>query len=514
MSFRIGDTLGEYKIVGVLGRGGMGQVFRVEHSLTKRIEALKVLVAHPLEGAEPASRFLREVKIHASLNHPNIVTVHNAFQVGDDLALVMELVEGQSLRDLIGRRNMPMSSGLHVICDVLAGLSYAHDRGVIHRDISPSNIIVTENGEAKLMDFGLSKVVAEPGMAQSGVVLGTVYYCSPEQVKGSTDLDARSDIYSLGVVLYEVVTGSRPFDSATPFSIMMEHIDSAPVSPSGVNPDVPQALSDVVLKAMAKSPEHRFQTAGEFLQSLQLVLSGLGEKSATRRMPRTPFWRSVAENCAVLFSRRRVQAACVALGLAFPLAVLWVNAVGYGAPDLVPPPVVVYAPPVPENALELSQPQQDPDATPGSSGVPATLAAANAEADQPPGEPAPPQPSLTRAHRSSSVPKSVVQPKSDAVSPAHPVRPQPVDFRSKPDQPQIGTMAALPTALTSPAPAVQEQNLDQKTGAPALERSSPASNHTAPNADNQPKNGLHRMFDKVFHHRKKNTASPADAASE
>jgi eukaryotic-like serine/threonine-protein kinase len=354
MSFRVGDTVGEYKIVAPLGRGGMGQVFRVEHTLTKRIEAMKVLMKHPLEGAEPVSRFLREVKIHASLNHPNIVTVHNAFQVGDDLALVMELVEGRSLKQLIQEGGLPLASALRSICGALEGLEYAHQHNVIHRDISASNVIVTGSGVAKLMDFGLSKVVAEPGLGQSGVVLGTVYYCSPEQVRGSTSLDGRSDVYSIGVVLYEVVTGRRPFESETAFNIMMDHIQTPPVAPHEVNPEVPGVLSDIILKALAKDPADRFQSAGDLRRSLAGVLDSVGSKSAARSASRAPFWHSLADDCIRLSGLRSVQVGLVALGLAFPATVVCVNALSYRAGSPEPPAARWSAPPVPAGALQLS----------------------------------------------------------------------------------------------------------------------------------------------------------------
>ena len=451
MGFRVGDTVGEYKIVGPLGRGGMGQVFRVEHALTKRIEAMKVLVKHPLEGAEPVSRFMREVKIHASLNHPNIVTVHNAFQVGEDLALVMELVDGRSLKELIREGGLTMESAARAVSGALAGLEYAHQRNIIHRDISPSNIIVTADGVAKLMDFGLSKVVAEPALGQSGVVLGTVYYCSPEQVR-STNLDARSDIYSLGVVLYEAVTGRRPFESETAFNIMMDHVDTAPVPPSDVKPDVPRALSEVILKAMAKDPAARFQTAGEFRRSLEGVLDGLGQKSAAARS-KPPLWHSLAEDCTRLCGRRSVQIGLVALGLAFPAMVVYVNVAAYGAATPDRPVAHWPAPAVPAEALETSKPQ------------PAVV---------------------------ESIPSAEVPAKTPVST--RPVR-KPVQVAASAD----------PEAAAAPIPAPEPP--PQAVDAESAPGNVPAT------AEPQKSKGLKRFFGKVFHRRAK-AAAAADESSE
>ena len=308
MNLRIGDTVGDYTIIGPLGRGGMGQVFRVEHNITKRQEAMKILAAHPLEGAEPASRFLREIKIHASLNHPNIVTLHNAFLNDQDILLVMELVEGESLRKRLDRGRLPLQFGVRCIAQILAGLGYAHQHGIIHRDISPSNIIVDENGPAKLMDFGLSKAVAEPSLVQSGAALGSVYHCSPEQVKGSTNLDARSDIYSVGAVLYEVITGRKLFEADSAFSIMLDHVQTQPTPPAEVDPNIPVALSDIVMKALAKDPRERYQSVDEFREGL---LCALEELAAAVAIP------AVSSS-----SRRRLQLAFAMTGVLSAFLVL------------------------------------------------------------------------------------------------------------------------------------------------------------------------------------------------
>ena len=181
MNFQIGDTIGAYKIIGVVGTGGMGQVFKVEHTVTRRVEAKKVLVQGRTNGAEQARRFLREIQVQASLNHPNIASVHNAFWMDDDLVMIMELVEGESLQQLLERRRISPATGIDYACQALSALSYAHAHGITHRDIKPANMMVTPEGTVKLMDFGLAKAPADARLTQSGAVMGTLHYMSPSQ---------------------------------------------------------------------------------------------------------------------------------------------------------------------------------------------------------------------------------------------------------------------------------------------------------------------------------------------
>ena len=296
MNLRIGDTIGDYKIVGVLGR----DIFRVEHSITKRAEAMRLLPAHALGGPHASSHFLREIEIHASLNHPNIVAVHNAFLVGDEIALVMELVDGDSLRELMDRGQLPLAFSMRCIAQVLCGLSYAHQRGIVHGGISPAHIIVTESGRAKLMDFGLSATAA------------------------GEDLDVGSDIDSVAAVLYEVITGQRP-------------AQVPPVPPAKINPEIPTALSDLVMKAVTKEPLKRFQSADALREDLDSVLDVIEN---------TPVIRAVSGG-----SRRRLQFSFAVTGMLSALLVL--RAIVLDAP-MVPLPSVVKWPAAPV----LSQPMQ------------------------------------------------------------------------------------------------------------------------------------------------------------
>jgi serine/threonine-protein kinase len=176
MKFETGATFDAYRIVGTLGSGGMGEVFRVEHTFTKRQEAMKVLAGGRLRAGDQAERFLREIQLQASLNHPNIAAVHHAFSVDDDLVMIMELVEGATLRSLMEVGGIPLPSALTYATQVLDALDYAHQHGVVHRDVTPANILITPGGVVKLTDFGLAKSPTDMSFTQTGVVMGSLYY--------------------------------------------------------------------------------------------------------------------------------------------------------------------------------------------------------------------------------------------------------------------------------------------------------------------------------------------------
>src|SRR5579872_4349538 len=181
MSFQIGDTVGTYRIINRLGSGGMGEVYQVEHAVTGRMEAMKVLAADASNTSEQDQRFLREIQLQAALDHPNIAAVHNAFRENGHLVMIMELIEGSSLRSLLERKPLPLAACIDYACQALAALDYAHAHGVVHRDISPANMIVTEDGTLKLTDFGLAKSQHNMRLTETGALLGSLYYTSPEQ---------------------------------------------------------------------------------------------------------------------------------------------------------------------------------------------------------------------------------------------------------------------------------------------------------------------------------------------
>jgi serine/threonine-protein kinase len=256
-----------YRIIEPIASGGMGQVFKAEHIITKRIEAIKVLCGAGTEAE--TDRFLREIQLQASLSHPNIASVYNAFRLDDDLVMVMELVEGESLRTALQRGRLAPDLAVRYACEVLSAIGYAHAHGVIHRDISPSNIVITPQGSIKLMDFGLAKAAASPSASQSGLCLGSPHYMSPEQVTDAMRASPRSDIYSLGAVLYEMVTGRKVFESDSSFIVMQAQVETIPKPPIQLNPSLPAALNEAILKALAKDSAQRFADADAFRQALE-----------------------------------------------------------------------------------------------------------------------------------------------------------------------------------------------------------------------------------------------------
>ncbi len=228
---------------------------------------MKVVLPDLRTSPDLAERFLREIKIQASLSHPNIASLYTAQRLGDQFLMFMELVEGTSLHDRLQQGPVETSEGIGYISQILAALAYAHERGVVHRDIKPRNILLTRDHVVKLTDFGIAKAAGEKQITKTGAAVGSLYYMSPEQVKGAHG-DARSDIYSTGILLYEMMVGKRPFDADSDFGIMAAHIHQIPPPPSDLKPSLPAPLSRAVMKALEKDPARRFQTANEFRAAL------------------------------------------------------------------------------------------------------------------------------------------------------------------------------------------------------------------------------------------------------
>lgn len=267
MNLNVGDIVGDYEILSVLGAGGMGKVFRVRNVISQREEAMKMILPDSSD-THAFDRFLREIKLQASLIHANIVAVHTAMRAADRLLMVMELVEGQSLAGRLEAGPLPAAEAVHYIDQVLAALSYAHGRGVVHRDVKPPNILITLEGVAKLTDFGIARNASDQTMTGTGRAIGSLYYMSPEQVK-SEPVDERSDVYSLGATLYEALTGRRPIEGTNEFALMQGHLARTPLPPDHWVPGLHTDLSAIVLKALNKSPANRFASALEFRTALE-----------------------------------------------------------------------------------------------------------------------------------------------------------------------------------------------------------------------------------------------------
>ncbi len=271
MNHEIGSRVGEYEILAVLGAGGMGQVYKVRNVISDRLEAMKVLLPNLEGNPDLADRFIREIKVQASLDHPNIAALHTAQRVENQLLMLMEFVEGTTLAGLLKNGALPPDQVVDYVAQILSALSYAHSRGIIHRDVKPANIILTPQGVVKLMDFGIAKLAVDQRLTKTGFTVGSLYYMSPEQIKGALDLDPRSDLYSLGVVLYEMLTGGPPFKGDSDYSVMAAHLEKMPAPLFEVDPSVPPLLSEITLKALEKDPAKRFQSADAFRRALTSV---------------------------------------------------------------------------------------------------------------------------------------------------------------------------------------------------------------------------------------------------
>jgi eukaryotic-like serine/threonine-protein kinase len=291
VSFHLDDTVGDYRIIGELGSGGMGTVYKVQHQISQRVEALKVLLPDLARSPDLADRFIREIRVQASLNHPHIASLHNAFHSNNQLLMVMEYIDGISLYMRLKQGPVSLWHGVNIISQTLSALSYAHAHGVVHRDVKPANIMLTNNGVVKLMDFGIARSASnsDRNLTQTGFAIGSAHYMAPEQVRGQP-ADARSDIYSAGVTLFELVTGARPFSGMDTYEIMNAHVTAAPPDPAGLNAGVPPGLSSVILKALEKNPGRRFQTGDEFFEALQrLVNAQFGTANPAGMMETVPF---------------------------------------------------------------------------------------------------------------------------------------------------------------------------------------------------------------------------------
>jgi eukaryotic-like serine/threonine-protein kinase len=266
--------LDRYEVGRLLGAGGMAEVFEGRDRLLARRVAIKVLQAQFVRDPSFLIRFKREAQAAASLSHPNIVGVYDTGTENGTHFIVMEYVDGRTLKDVI-RAEGPLypERAAEITADVCSALIAAHARGLIHRDIKPGNVMLTPEGKVKVMDFGIARATTSETITQTAAVVGTAQYISPEQAQGQT-VDYRSDLYSVGCCLYEMLTGTVPFTGATPVAIAYRHVREDPTPPRMLNSDVPAPLEAITLKAMAKLPDNRYQTAAEMHDDLQRFLNG------------------------------------------------------------------------------------------------------------------------------------------------------------------------------------------------------------------------------------------------
>lgn len=291
----INNVVGSYKVLEKIGEGGMGAVYKGVDLMLEREVAIKALRPELARQPDVVERFRAEAVTLAKLNHPNIATLYSFLRQGDDYFMVMEFVRGETLDSVLQRSaSMPIDRAISMFCQALEGIDHAHKMGIIHRDIKPANVMLTQTGSIKVMDFGIARVLGTARMTRQGSVIGTVEYMSPEQVRGE-ETDARSDIYSLGILLYEMLAGRVPFSHLSEYELMKRQIEEVPPPPHEFQPGIPTMVEAAVLRALAKKPGDRFQTA-EAMRSALLGAAAArtgpeaatSPGAATRIMAQTP----------------------------------------------------------------------------------------------------------------------------------------------------------------------------------------------------------------------------------
>jgi serine/threonine protein kinase len=426
MPLEVGSTIGDYQVLESLGAGGMGRVYKVQNLITNRTEAIKVLLPNLTEQPGLAERFMREIQVQASLVHPNITGLHTALRLENQLVMVMELVEGETIERKLSAKPLAVARCLDYSGQVLAALAYAHERNVVHRDIKPANIIVGSGGIVKLMDFGLAAAVAgtDKRLTKTGAVMGSLYYMSPEQVKGEAPTQ-RSDIYSFGLTLYEMLTGVRCIQGDSEYAIMTAHLLLTPEPPVRLNPEIPAALSDVVLKAIAKDPDQRFQTAGEFSAALHEYEKFSATHTIILDPTSRPAMPTAAMAAAVPARPTGKRNLAIAAGV---VALALIGAVIYRSKPSSPPVQTASSAPVSEPAA--STPVTPPVAQPSATSTPAPA-------------------STTKQTATSAPPK--IEPKAEPKQEAARVETPAPPAKSEPP-PKAIIAEAPPTIVPPPAP--------------------------------------------------------------
>ncbi|OLC22952.1 MAG: hypothetical protein AUH40_12170 [Chloroflexi bacterium 13_1_40CM_65_17] len=273
--------IGKYIVKGELGRGGMGAVYLAEQPGLGREVAIKELIQSAIADPVALKRFMQEAQVMARASHPNLVQVHDLEQIGDANYIVLEFVRGKSLRDRLNQSTLPLPQTFAIMHGVLQALDYAHKRAIVHRDMKPENVLISEEGDVKVADFGIARLMDDSGAGstatKTGTTVGTPQYMSPEQV-ASSKVDGRSDLYSAGIMFYELVVGQPPFTASEadgPFTLMAKHVQAPPKPPSVHRPGLDLGLEEVILKALAKRPEDRYQTGQEFDDAMTRIADRL-----------------------------------------------------------------------------------------------------------------------------------------------------------------------------------------------------------------------------------------------
>ena len=285
---RSGQQIPGYSIIGKLGAGAMATVFKARQLSLDRTVAIKVLPRRFSNNADFIRRFYAEGRAAAALNHPNIVQAFDVGQAGEFHYFVMEYVEGSTVHDLVAeKKRLSEARAIEIIVHVAEALEHAHDRGLIHRDVKPKNIMLTKSGVAKLADMGLARAVTdiEAAEAEAGKAFGTPYYISPEQIRGEKEISPAADIYSLGATLYHMVTGNVPFDGKSPAEVMKRHLKAELTPPDHVNPKLSAGISQIIEMMMAKNPRERYQTCKDLLTDLRAVQKGDAPVIARQDVP-------------------------------------------------------------------------------------------------------------------------------------------------------------------------------------------------------------------------------------
>ena len=283
----MGIRISGYEVISELGEGGMCIVYLARHEAFDELVAVKVLHEQYSRQEEMRARFLNEARIMRGLKHENIVDVRDFLTFDDRVALVMDYIEGTTLNHVIGRVTgpIPYERAFPLFRQILAAVTHAHSKGIVHRDLKPSNVMVDQSGHVWVTDFGIAKVMGSGGLTRTGAKLGTLYYMSPEQIRGARDVDHRSDIYSLGMTLYEMLAGRLPFDSdgdTSEFAIMDAIVREDLPDPRSFYPHIPEWLVHVIGRAMAKEPESRLQSCEEFLEALDAGTGGSDGPASVR----------------------------------------------------------------------------------------------------------------------------------------------------------------------------------------------------------------------------------------